>query len=86
MNDNYIKRCFYCGNPSHQIRDCYKKQEDERRSKQKKHQGYFVEEEEDHSYDLHLFTVDCALSASRGDDDNTWYVNLGASSHMTGKK
>lgn len=86
MTDSYVKRCFYCGKPGHQIRECYKKQADERRSKQKKHQGCFAEEDEDHSYDLRLFTVDCALSASRGDDDNTWYVDSSASSHMTGKK
>eukprot|EP00253_Pinus_taeda_P036376 PITA_36376 len=87
MTDTYVKRCFYCGKAGHQIRECYKKQADERRSKQKKHQGCFAEEEdEDHSYDLRLFTVDCALSASRGDDENTWYVDSGASSHMTGKK
>eukprot|EP00253_Pinus_taeda_P007785 PITA_07785 len=88
MTDTYVKRCFYCGKAGHQIRECYKKQANERRSKQKKHQGCFAEaeEDEDHSYDLRLFTVDCALSASRGDDDNTWYVDSGASSHMTGKK
>eukprot|EP00253_Pinus_taeda_P031194 PITA_31194 len=72
MTDTYVKRCFYCGKAGHQIRECYKKQADERRTKQKKHQGCFAEaeEDEDHSYDLRLFTVDCALSASRGDDDN----------------
>eukprot|EP00253_Pinus_taeda_P035070 PITA_35070 len=86
MTNTYVKRCFYCGKAGHQIRECYKKQVDERRSKQKKHQGCFAEEDEDHNYDLRLFTVDCALSASRGDDDNTWYVDSGASSHMTGIK
>lgn len=86
MTDSYVKRCFYCGKPGHQISECYKKQANERRNKQKRHQGCFAEEDEDHSYDLRLFTVDCALSATRGDDDNTWYVDSGASSHMTGKK
>jgi len=86
MNDNYLKRCFYCGKPGHQIKECYKRQADERRSKQKKHQGCFAEEEEDHSYDLRLFTVDCALSALKGDEDNTWYVDSGTSLHMTSKK
>lgn len=86
MTDSYVKRCFYCGKPGHQISECYKKQANERRNKQKRHQGCFAEEDEDHSYDLRLFTVDCALSATRGDDDNIWYVDSGASSHMTGKK
>ena len=59
---------------------------DERRSKQRKHQGCFAGEEEDHSHDLRLFTVNCALSASKGDEDDIWYVDSGASSHMIGKK
>lgn len=86
MNDNYFKRCSYCGNPSHHIKECYKRQTDERRSKPKKHQGCFGGEEEDHNYDLRLFTVDCALSTSKGDEDNTGYADYGASLHMTGKK
>ena len=86
MTDNYVKRCFYCGKPGHHIKECYKRQADERKGKQRKHQGCFAREEEDHSHDLRLFTVDCALSASKGDEDDIWYVDSGASSHMTGKK
>eukprot|EP00253_Pinus_taeda_P027305 PITA_27305 len=86
MTDNYVKRCFYCGKPGHQIKECYKRQADERKGKQRKHQGCFSGEEDDHNHDLRLFTVDCALSASKGDEDNIWYVDSGASSHMIGKK
>eukprot|EP00253_Pinus_taeda_P026363 PITA_26363 len=86
MTDSYVKRCFYCGKPGHQIKECYKRQADERKGKQRKHQGCFAGEEDDHSHDLRLFTVDCALSASKEDEDNIWYVDSGASSHMTGKR
>ena len=41
------KKCFYCGKPGHQIKECYKRQADEVRNKQRKHKGYFVEEDED---------------------------------------
>ena len=86
MTDNYVKRCFYCGKHGHQLKECYKRQADERKGKQRKHQGCFAGEEEDHSHDLRLFTVDCALSTSKGDEDDIWYVDSRASSHMTGKK
>eukprot|EP00253_Pinus_taeda_P019602 PITA_19602 len=70
----------------HIQRDCYhKKQADEARRRQvnPKHRGYFVEKEEDFSHEFRLFTVDCALTASNEDD--IWYVDSGASSHMTVK-
>eukprot|EP00253_Pinus_taeda_P034354 PITA_34354 len=86
MVKSYVKRCFYCGKPGHQIKECYKRQADEIKGKQRKHQGCFAGEEDDHSDDLRLFTVDYALSASKGDKDNIWYVDSGASSHMTGKR
>eukprot|EP00253_Pinus_taeda_P016543 PITA_16543 len=84
MTNNYVKRCFYHGKPGHQIKEFYKRQEDQRKGKQRKHQGCFAGEEDDHIHDLRLFTVDYALSASKGDEDNIWYVDSGASSHMTG--
>ena len=61
-------------------------QTDEARNKQRNHKGYFFEEDEDHSHEHQLFKADCALSASKGDEDDIWYVDSGASSHMTGKK
>lgn len=85
-NNFPIKKCFYSGKLGHQIKDCYKRQGDEGRNKQRKDKSYFVEEEEDHSHELRLFIVDCALSALKGDEDDIWYVDSGASSHMIGKK
>jgi len=65
---------------------CFKRQTNEVRNKQSRHKGYFADEDEDHSHELRLFVADCALSASKEDEDNIWYVDSGASSHMTGKK
>eukprot|EP00253_Pinus_taeda_P029850 PITA_29850 len=47
-----------------------------------KHRGYFVEQDEDLSHEFLLFTGRCALLASSEDD--IWYVDSGASSHITG--
>jgi len=79
-------KCFYCGKIGHQIKFCFKRQTDEARDKQSRHKGYFVDEDEDHSHELRLFVADCALSASKEDEDDIWYADSGASSHMTGKK
>eukprot|EP00253_Pinus_taeda_P022914 PITA_22914 len=87
LANHYEKKCFYSGKMGHIQRDCYhKKHADEARRRQvnPKHRGYFVEEEEDFSHEFRLFTVDCALTASNEDD--IWYVDSGASSHMTGNK
>eukprot|EP00253_Pinus_taeda_P010887 PITA_10887 len=85
LENHYEKKCYYCGKTGHIQRDCYyKKQADEARRRQvnPKHRGYFVEEE-DFSHEFRLFIVDCALSVSNEDD--IWYVDSGASSHMTVK-
>eukprot|EP00253_Pinus_taeda_P025009 PITA_25009 len=85
LANHYEKKCYYCGKTGNIQRDCYyKKEADEARRRQvnPKHRGYFVEEE-DFSHEFRLFTVDCALSASNEDD--IWYVDSGASSHMTVK-
>ena len=81
------KKCYYCGKKGHIQSECYKKQTDDAKRKQgnAKHRGYFVEEEDkDFIHEFRLFTVGCALSASNEDD--IWYVDSGASSHMIGKK
>ena len=75
---------IYCGKNGHQAKFCFKRQTDEARNKQRKHTRYFLTE--GHSHDLRLFVVDCALSASEEDEDDIWYVDSGASSHMTGKR
>eukprot|EP00253_Pinus_taeda_P024154 PITA_24154 len=87
LANHYEKKCFCRGKMGHIQRDCYhKKQAHEARRRQvnPKHRGYFVEEEEDFSHEFRLFTVDCALTASNEDD--IWYVDSGASSHMTGMR
>eukprot|EP00253_Pinus_taeda_P024209 PITA_24209 len=56
------------------------------RQYQQQHQQLQQQHRVANSFQGRSSRVDCALSASRGDDDNIWYVDSGASSHMTGKK
>lgn len=92
LANNPVKKCYYCGKKGHVQNVCLKKQADDAKRKLAiaKHRGYFVEEDveeyvdEDFSHEFRLCTVDYALSASNEDD--IWYVDSGASSHMTGKK
>lgn len=88
ITNNSVKKCYYCGKKGHVQNVCFKKQADDAKRKRAKHRGYFieedVEEDKDFSHEFRLFIVDHALSAS--DEDDIWYVDSGASSHMTGKK
>jgi len=85
--NNSVKKCYYYGNKGHVQNVCFKKEVDDVKRKQEKHKGYFVEEyfeeDKDFSHEFRLFIVDHVLSAS--DEDDIWYVDSGASSHMTGK-
>eukprot|EP00253_Pinus_taeda_P028028 PITA_28028 len=58
------------------------------RGKQHQHQHQHQQPQQQgaNSFQKRPFRVDCALSASKGDEDNIWYVDHGTSSHMTGKK
>eukprot|EP00253_Pinus_taeda_P010577 PITA_10577 len=61
------------------------------RGKQHQHQHQHQQPQQQqqkgaNSFGKKSFRVDYALSASKGDEDNIWYVDSGASSHMTGKK
>jgi hypothetical protein len=79
-------KCFYCGRTGHLARECYKKKSDEARHKYRKHSGHFAgENPNSNSKDLRLFVSNVALSAET-DDVDAWFVDSGASIHMTCNK
>jgi hypothetical protein len=78
--------CLYCGRTGHLARECHKKKNDRARHKNRKHSGHFAEENPNFdSKDLRLFVSNAALS-TKIDDVDTWFVDSGASFHMTCNK
>jgi hypothetical protein len=80
-------KCFYCGRTGHLAKECYKKKnDDEARHKNRKHSGHFVEKNLNiDSKDLKLFVSNVALFVET-DDVDAWFVDSGASIHMTCNK
>ena len=59
------------------------KNADEAKHRQKKHTGHFADEDQNH--ELKLFVSNVSLS-TKIDDDNTWFIDFGASIHMSCKR
>ena len=64
--------CFYCHKPGHKANECWNNPVNQ------KNVGYIHDKEEDNSETL--------LLACYGDINNVWYLDSGASKHMTGNK
>ena len=77
MNDSPLK-CFYCGKFFHIAKLCRKKKFDEGQQRYERHTGHF--EDDDHNQDLRMFMDD----SDEKDEADTWYVDSGVSTHMTG--
>ena len=79
--------CYYCGKPSHFARYCYKKKLDESKHNNRKHVGHFVEEKivKPDFQNLRLFISEATLS-SETYDSNAWFIDSGASIHMSCNK
>ena len=79
-------KCFYYGRTRHLDRECHKKKNDKARNKNRKHPGHFAEENPNFdSKDLRLFVSNAALPTET-DDVDAWFVDSGASIHMTCNK
>lgn len=78
--------CYYCGKPSHFAKNCMKRRSDQ--FKQRRHSRNYVDRDEAISHDfsnLKLFVSNAALSAETN-DDNAWFIDSGASVHMSCKR
>eukprot|EP00253_Pinus_taeda_P020335 PITA_20335 len=89
--DSYVKRnieCDYCGKPGHLAKDCYRRKNNESNQRHNKHNGNYINRDtsvNDGFKNLKLFLSDVALSAET-DDENAWFIDSGASAHMTCNK
>eukprot|EP00253_Pinus_taeda_P010637 PITA_10637 len=76
-------KCFYCGKIDHIAKFFHKKKADGERYKKRRHAGHLANV--DQNQDVRLFMAETAL-ATEVDESDIWFVDSGASSHMTGKK
>ena len=87
-HDKKNNDCFYCGKPSHHAKDCYKRKVHESKKRYRKHNGNYVKSDtpiNDGVKNLKLFISEDALSA-KTDDENAWFIDYGASTHMSCNK
>ena len=76
--------CFYCGKSGHYAKDCYKKQADIRSGKLQ-HGNYASSSHDDSEK---LFAMQQKMHSATMQDhmrDDVWYVDSGASNHMTSR-
>ena len=79
------RSCYYCGKPGHMQADCYKKQNDMKNGRLQ--QNNYASSSKSNEDNERLFvmqhmmnTMSTGVSQCR---DNVWYVDSGASNHMT---
>jgi hypothetical protein len=89
--DANVKRkdtCYYCGKFGHLAREFYKRKYHESKHRNKRQTDHFVEGGEtmnDEFKNIRLFISVVSLSIEK-DDSNAWYVDFGASIHMSFNK
>jgi hypothetical protein len=80
--------CFYCGKSSHHAKYCYKRKDNESKQKFRKHNGNYVKSDtsiNDGFRNLKLFISKAALSTETN-DESAWFIDSGASMHMSCNK
>ena len=78
--------CSYCGKPGHLAKDCYKRKANESKHKFRRYHGNYVKGDtsgiNDGFKNLRLFISEAALCVET-DDVNAWFIDSGASAHMS---
>ena len=80
--------CHYYGKSGHIARDCFKKINNGSNNRYRKHNGNYVRKDTpdvNGFKNLRLFISEHALSAET-DDENAWFIDSGASAHMSCNK
>ena len=83
-NSSSQQDCWYCGKPGHMQAQCYKRQNDIRNGKLQ--QGNYASSSKNEDDKERLFVMQHvvnAVSENGVKDDCVWYVDSGASNHMT---
>ena len=78
--------CYHCGKTGHFAKNCMKRRPNQ--FKQRRHSGNYVDRDEATSHEfsnLKLFVSNVAL-LKKTDDDNAWFIDSGASIHMSCKR
>ena len=87
-NDSALE-CFYCGKIGHIAKFCRKKKANQERYNQRRHAGHLADADADtdpdQNLDVRLFMAE-ADTATEEDELDIWFMDSGASSHMSGKK
>ena len=84
-HDKKIDGCFYCGKPGHYAKDCYKRKANESKKNFRKHNGNYVKTDtsiNDGFKNMKLIIYEAALFAET-DDEYAWFIDSGASAHMS---
>ena len=80
--------CHYCGKSGHIARDCFKKINNDSNNRYIKHNKNYVRKDTQDVNgfkNLRLFISKHAFSIEK-DDENAWFIDSGASSHMSCNK
>ena len=86
-------KCHYCKRKAHCARDCYKKKADAKKSQQQEHSrnnprkesanGNFVTNCDENKEESEVTAPEIALVSDGEPGDNNWWIDSGASQHMT---
>ena len=88
IHDKRNDDCYYYGKLGHHYKDCNKRKYNESRQRNKRHNGNFVGKDtsiSDRFKNIKLFVSDVALFV-KNDDVNAWFIEFGASLHMSCNK
>ncbi|KAJ7296413.1 hypothetical protein O6H91_Y125700 [Diphasiastrum complanatum] len=80
--DKSKQKCFFCGKKRHYASECYKRL---RAQVENDKQGNLAKEEEEDEVDVFLMAFTSSLTSNSNSRDN-WWIDSGASSHMSCEK
>jgi len=84
---DFAPKFFYCGKIGHIAKFFHKKKVDGERYKQRRHAGHLVDADADQNQGAKSFMAKAETTLTTEEDESDiWFVDSGASSHMTGKK